>query len=239
MTGLDVVYPVRRGDDNEELRYSLRSLRHLPHGDVWFVGHLPSWAAGPGIVHMHTEQRLGDEHKRDNVWSAMRALADGGPEEFVLMNDDFFVTQQMTAPPPRLHRGPLADHAADREARVPGSGYARCLRATERVFRRLGMREDVLSYELHTPMRMTRTDLALALDLTERYADGAQVAPRSLVGNLSTDRGVHEPNDVKVYAGETLPTRYPFVSTMDTSFKYHPAGAVLRAMFTEPSPYER
>ena len=40
---LDVVYCVKELITNEELRYSLRSLRNLPHRKVWIFGGCPKW----------------------------------------------------------------------------------------------------------------------------------------------------------------------------------------------------
>ena len=46
----DLVYPVRDGLDNEELRYSLRSIDRFAggmFGTVWVVGNvLPDWLVG-------------------------------------------------------------------------------------------------------------------------------------------------------------------------------------------------
>ena len=39
----DVVYCVKDDPDNEELRYSLRSLKNLPHQKVWIYGGGPKW----------------------------------------------------------------------------------------------------------------------------------------------------------------------------------------------------
>jgi hypothetical protein len=232
-----LVYPVRRGDDNEELRHSLRAAHaNLPHDAVMLVGHLPAWAHN--VQHIPTMQVAGDGHKRENVMRAMEALADVGPAEFVLMNDDFFVTRPV-ASVPLLHRGSLAQHAAHRESSVPGSAYARCLRRTAYVLDEACITEAPLSYELHVPMVVRRTALRVALGLARRYGlPGEQLAPRSLVGNLGALPG-ERADDVKVYADECLPAHLPFASTQDTSFRYHPVGARLRSMFADPSPYER
>lgn len=39
----DIVYFVKESAKNEELRYSLRSLKNFPHGRVWFYGYCPSF----------------------------------------------------------------------------------------------------------------------------------------------------------------------------------------------------
>ena len=43
---MDYVYTCRQGN-NEELRYSLRSIEHnMPAGRVWVVGYRPDWYIG-------------------------------------------------------------------------------------------------------------------------------------------------------------------------------------------------
>ena len=37
----DVVYFVKDTKENEELRYSLRTLKNFPHAKVWFYGGCP------------------------------------------------------------------------------------------------------------------------------------------------------------------------------------------------------
>ena len=39
----DIVYFVKPSEDNDELKYSLRSLKNLNHGQVYLVGYRPSW----------------------------------------------------------------------------------------------------------------------------------------------------------------------------------------------------
>jgi hypothetical protein len=47
----DVVYVVRPGNRNEELRYSLRSIAaHLPHRRVWLAGFCPSWVRNISFI---------------------------------------------------------------------------------------------------------------------------------------------------------------------------------------------
>ena len=49
----DLVYIVCPGDQNEELRYSLRSVaRNLPGRRVWIFGHTPPWVTGVHSVEL-------------------------------------------------------------------------------------------------------------------------------------------------------------------------------------------
>lgn len=99
----DIVYPVRPGTINEELRYSLRSLANVPHGRVWIAGHRPPWARGVGHIPVPPQAT-----KYLGSTANLRAAVEHPEvaEEFLYFNDDFFV---MTAVQevPALHRGPV------------------------------------------------------------------------------------------------------------------------------------
>jgi len=206
-----VVYICRAGR-NEELRYSLRSLRNLPHGDVWVVGGRPSWYGGRYIRVRPDSNKYA--HNRANLKAIVESKKIS--ERFVLFNDDFFVMKPVPRVP-MLHAGPLAELVDKLEAFAPAAKYTRMLARTLEVLRGEGIAEP-LSYNLHVPMPMEKAHLAEAL----RF-DGS---PRSLVGNLF-QYGGRRTKDVKVHANEAAPTasydwkarRSPFLSTNDQTFR--------------------
>ena len=231
-----LAYIVRPGSSNPELRYSLRSVWYnMPHTGVIIVGYCPPWIRDVHTIPVEQSSRSGD--KRMNALRNLVALAAGGPDEFVLMNDDFFAMHPTADPPARVHRGRLASLADDREAARPGSEHAQVLRNTDALLRDAGIGEP-LAYETHTPMLMRAEHLALALDYGDRLGSHL-FAPRSIVGNLVGPRG-EQIGNVKVYGGEVPPPigRHGWISTTDTSFRYHPIGDRIRRLFPEPSPYE-
>ena len=222
MAAPDVVYLVRPGDLNDELRWSLRSLANLPHRRVWIAGFQPSWTCNVGRIKV--PQTLG---KWDNQQRTIRAVCDVAEvsERFVLFNDDFFVVEPL-ARLPVLHRGTLGAFS-DRSA-ARGDEYGRRIRATLKY---LG--PDALSYDgLHVPMTFNRRRLAPIIDKSP-----PGVLFRSVYGNKAAVGG-REHSDVKVSRNTS---RYPspFVSTSDGAFKRRPVGEWIRGMFPEPSPYER
>lgn len=230
---LSLAYIVRPGESNPELRYSLRSIwAHMPHARVWIVGHCPAWLTGVQIL--PTEQQ---RSKRENAMVNLAALAARGPEEFVLMNDDFFAMRPVSSPPSPVHRGRLASLADDREAARPGSEHGKVLRLTDSLLREAGI-GDPLAYETHTPMHLQRDGLALALDYGAKHSLGEQFAPRSIYGNLLR-LGGQQIGNVKVYADEDdPPSAVDWLSTTDRAFRYHPVGNRIRRAFPDPSPYE-
>src|SRR5690606_9190627 len=101
-----VLYFVKDGERNEELRYSLRSLANFDHDRVVIVGGKPSWVTG---VDFFRGNRF--PGKWGNVYDNLRIACEHVDGEFVVMNDDIFITRPTTLLP-SLHRGSLTDHLA-------------------------------------------------------------------------------------------------------------------------------
>jgi len=89
---MDVVYILGKGSqyDDEELRYSLRSLciNMLDLHRVIVVGEKPSWLKD--VHHIPCEDRHEKRWKNALEKTRMAATAPGITDEFLLMNDDFF-----------------------------------------------------------------------------------------------------------------------------------------------------
>lgn len=140
---MDAVYIVRKGAcNNLELLFSLRSLKNLPHDRVFIVGYLPRWVRN--VVHIpcedpHKLKALNALHKITTACKDSRIS-----EEFVLMNDDFFITKPIDALP-TLHRGTISEHAAYRAGRAQTGTYFDCVERTLEAF------PSGLDYSLHTP----------------------------------------------------------------------------------------
>jgi hypothetical protein len=223
----DLVYLVRRGENNPELRFSLRSLVNLPpHRRVFFVGHLPAWVRG--VEHIPGNRK---GSTAANVFDNLRLACEHiDADRFVIMNDDFFTMRPVRRFPSRT-RGPLVDHIA----KVRPSDWRKGLTAALRFLEAHGI-TDPLSYEAHIPVEMDRDKLAHVLDL----AAGPKVPPqwRTIYGNWWHVPAVHR-IDCKI-RGRRSPwdETDPFVSTDDSTFRSHPVGAAIRAAFPDPSPYE-
>lgn len=227
---IDVVYIVRPGHENEELRHSLRSLVNVPHGDVWIVGHRPAWV-NERVRHVFVPQRDPQRFKYENATGNLLALAADGPTGFTLMNDDMFCVQPTETWPAPAHRGGLHELAATRPGR-----YGGMLRATAALLVEAGIPVP-LAYTLHKPMLMARDVLVATLDYgLQRRAGEEHFSWRSLYGNLAHLGGPYE-EDVKVHSDEAIPDG-PWVSSSDCSFRYHRIGRFIRTLLPDPSPYE-
>lgn len=226
---LDIIYPVRPGDSNEELRYSLRSIEaNLPHGRVWMVGHKPGWVR-------NVEHLPGNRHGSPqlNLWHNL-LTACRHPEvsdEVVIFNDDFYVTTPIPKVP-ILYRGYLDDHLARPRVQRGAEWWRQSLHTTLIALRTLGI-DRPLSYELHVPFRADKAAMAEVLD---RFATLDPQCPpqwRTLYGNLHQIGGTQHP-DCKAYTRAAVGE--PFHSTDDSSFRHFLAA--FNRMFPRPSRYE-
>lgn len=231
MIGLDVVIPVRPGQ-NEELRFVLRSLTNLHHGAVHILGSAPHWVDRSAV---RVVERRRAATKWDTV-TAHLAAACTDPEisdPFILLNDDIYITGPVAEVPP-LHRGLVLDVLADYGGRGIHSSWIESMRATRRRLLDLtGHEAEPYSYELHVPMVIRKDTMTVAI------AAGADVPRwnrRTAYGNLA-HLGGHRIDDVKLRTPADPWPAGPFLSTSDASFRFvRPA---LRRMFPTPSRYER
>lgn len=226
---MDYVYVCRRGD-NEELRYSIRSLvKNLPDVNVWVIGDAPSWYTGNIVrVKYFREKYLTVRHNL-KVLSQTSEIN----EDFVLMNDDFFVMHPMDSVQV-WHGGSLRDKHRLRSQTQPYSPYTQYLLETYKTVKDSGI-EEPLDYELHTPLPTTKSSIAEAIKLPGLW--------RSITGNQNGIGG-EQHDDVKLYHPTSQMYRdredldsSPYLSCDDDSFgtlltKY------LMDAFPDPSPYE-
>jgi hypothetical protein len=221
----DVVYVMaprpRSGSATGELRFSLRTLSNLPHDRVFISGWTPDWVQN--VTSVVTRQ---GKSKWQNALDNLVACLDEVSDEFVLMNDDFFIMHPM-ARIPVLHR--------DTTGRGGGSGglYQQARDAVRSILAEEGITEPV-SYELHVPFVYNRT----LLQETLRRAEGWQIAgfQRTLYGNLNAIGGTFM-DDCKISRKQDVDD-LPFLSTNDNSFRGAQVGRIIRDRFPDPSPYE-
>lgn len=228
---MDIVYICRPGDTNEELRYSLRSLRNLPHERVWFAGYTPTWVTGVGSIPVadHFDKQTS---ALKNLIAACQSEEVSDP--FLIFNDDFYIMQPLEQMPV-LHRGLVSDVI---EEHRNGSAYRIAMERTLALMQREGLKEPILSYELHVPMAIEKLSMLLALSLGKGIR-GFHL--RTFYGNM-LGIGGERTMDFKIYRTDPRSSAYrdwPLLSTSDQVFRTHPAGRYLRSSFPEPSIYEQ
>lgn len=232
----DLVYIVRPGE-NEELRYSLRSIaQHVRHNRVWIVGTIPTWARHIGAIPLQPQiEKFANQRQ-----SLMAACAHPGvSEHIVLMNDDHFALEPVEEIPV-FHLGPSQAHFEKLYAegfRDKNSWYV-AIKQTAAWMTEQGY-GDPLCYENHTPLPYYKSKL---LEVAQRYPLEQRfcypgvypIAGRGPEGTLN--------GNSKVKTDEELPVKLaldmPWLSTSDQSFIEGEAGRFLREMFPEPGPYE-
>jgi hypothetical protein len=230
----DIVYPVRKGEWNEELRYSLRSLSNLPHGRVWIVGHKPSWVrvkqtGQPGVRYWPRPQRSSKyRNANESLVEVATEIGNSLTSPFLLFNDDFYVMKPIEWVP-TLHMGRLAEVIELYRKRHHTGAYWRGMVSTYRLLQEHGI-SDPLSYELHVPMPIWREPLLKAWEIGKSLE---VLHIRTVMGNLM-GLGGEQSQDVKAYGRREVEAllQGPFFSSNDM------VPAVIRDRFKEPSPYE-
>jgi len=229
---MDFVY-ICRDEENEELRYSIRSvLFSFPEAKVWVVGGKPKWYSGDYIF---VKQ---NDNKYANAINNLKALCNTSEisEKFILMNDDFFIIKKIEAVE-QFYNG-LLSSKIEKFIKITGSSmYIRKLITTNNRLNKLGF-INPLDYELHIPMPMHKAGL---LDVITKYPECLW---RSMYGNLFNVGG-KQMEDVKVYRNKRHAERSAeitknsiYLSTEDTGLSIM-LDKILKDLLPNPSPYEQ
>lgn len=226
---MDVVYTCRRGE-NEELRYSIRSIiaNFATVENIWVVGGKPDWYSGNFIP----TRPLADpfETVRNNLRIAL-----GDPrisDQFVFMNDDFFINKTISDVP-NFHAGTLEKKSQDHTNAFGYNHYASSLMETDAILKQRGIKVP-RNFETHIPMVFEKEKLSKTV--------GLPYSIRSYYGNIYEIESTDISNDVKIYMNDGLPfsssidNGTPFFSTEDGSFKV--VSEYLESKFPDPSPFE-
>lgn len=227
-----MVIPVKPGDVNDELRWTLRSFAaNLPHDRIWVVGYRPSWLVG--VHHIPTTQN-GSKYTNTTraLWAACQHPEVAG--RFLYANDDMFAMRPITFLPV-YHRGKVREvDAAYRRRGIASSAWLRGMRATAAALAGLG-HPDPWSYEVHVPMPVWKAGMIEALTLVRGVP---AVHKRTVYGTLAGVGGRYI-RDPKLTTASARPDPdATWLSTMDTSW-YGAAGRHIRARFPRRCRYEK
>ena len=222
----DIVYFVKESDENEELRYSLRSLKNFPHKKVWFYGGCPKGLKPD--VHIHVDQN--EQNKWQNVNKMLR-LACSNPDitkSFWLFNDDFFVMQKINKPT-NYYNGDLYKRIVKLEDKYNGiTPYSQLLRDCCKELESIGA--TTKNYTLHVPMLFNR-DKAIELFKMTDFPGF-----RSLYANYFKIGG-KQMRDVKITSKDKTYKEGIYLSSDDESFKGE-LGKQIREIFKDKCKYE-
>lgn len=231
----DLVYVVRPGEHNEELRYSLRSVEtNLPPCKVWIVGTVPSWVRNVGKIPIKPHPKKFPNQRQ----SLAAACADPDiSDRFVLMNDDHFILEPLGERLPVFHDGPMRayiEHLSDKGMTRKNTWF----QAICDTWSWLRI-EDALCYENHTPLTFDKQRLG---DLIARYPQdrlfaAASSYPSTGVGGMGRKSGNAKCKTDDSFEAK-LALDMPYLSTNDDSFEHGKVGEYLRGMFPHPSRFE-
>ena len=225
----DIVYILRPDVEGDELRYSLRSLKNLPHRFVWFVGGLPrGYKPDRSLPHVQT-----GESKWDKIRSSMYKVIEQEElsDEFFLFNDDFFVMKPVKGTFVNFVDKTLEWRVEDLRQLNPWlRPYGRTLYKANEELKALGIKEPK-NFEVHLPMLINKEQAKTTIKLC------SSPQMRSIYGNLSKCKTVQH-DDVKVYDLDTVPEDPDYLSTNDDIFRDGKVGEYIRSCFPEPCKYE-
>jgi len=166
LTSPDIVYFL--GEDlpldGAELRYSLRSLSNIKHGQVWMVApDIPDWVQEVNWVNW--DQRPAKQLDISNKYTALAGgvfhqdTYDLMSDSIIVMDDDMFIIEKMRSVP-LMYNMPMRAKAI---TRPEGDELGALLRNTLRLLleRRIGV---PLAAVLHVPFPITRSEFPIHLE---------------------------------------------------------------------------
>lgn len=236
----DVVYILGTGStwDNNEIRYSLRSLKNLPHGRIFVVGEFPSFLDSEKVIHIPAEDPY--KNKTQNGMHKIRAacLDPRISEDFILMNDDFYIMRPIKEVPLR-DRGPLALSIKNHPYHA-GDYYDAIIR-TRNLLRYWGMLNP-RDFSMHIPVVYNKKTALTILNSIEWEKYGLLF--RTLYLNYllhpdySSSISVKDVKHKKGFGDLEQLAKQPIVSSDDHIADDRNFRILLEKTFPDPSPYE-
>lgn len=218
---MDLVFLVRPGDENEELRTSLRSIeKYAPkHDSIIIVGYKPTWL-NDQIIYIPTNQssRLkGWMNAKLNLLVACKSPKVS--DNFILMNDDFILTRPIENWEDSILKvkNTIAEQIIEYNQIQLNSRYSRSFSETLALLRRLKGDLDFYNYELHIPMIINkRKFIDLLKDARISNAMSHVVTLyRSIYGNMYSAEFNEIMDDVKFYDNDPKEITTEWISTFD------------------------
>lgn len=179
---MDIVYPYKRCAD--EIYYSLRSLKNIPHDKVFIVGDKPTGINFKTVNYIPFAQ---NKTKYKNTTEILKMMCQNKDlsEDFILMNDDFFILKEIKNPAEELNL--YRDYALKvyeyYVKKYGNNGYSKGIIETIKLMQDKLFIANPLSYELHTPFILNKFKFLDMFNI-EGVDNIACLHKRTLYGNL-------------------------------------------------------
>lgn len=194
---IDLVYLLGNGSkwDNNELRYSLRSVeKHFTNvGKVWVVGEMPMWLRNATQIPYRELPNQAAINIAGKIFRVAQHFAVS--TEFMLMSDDYFILRDFDAERfPLYHQGWLADQIKE----LPKSNYYKAVLENTVVYLKKNSLQTV-NYNVHMPMIMDKDTVTAAIPVSSLKP----IASKSVYGNycytdIPCSRQLQKIKDVKL-----------------------------------------
>lgn len=221
---MDIVIPYiyTRSD---ELIYVLRSLKNIPHRNVYIIGDKPRFQL-KNITYFYQEQTHNPALNTNTILTKICETEEIS-DDFIWLADDIYFLKPIKEIP-TLHRGLYKD-IVEKNKKLRPNFYRKRIEATYKYLLDRGIK-DPLCYELHTPFVINKQKW-LELDLSPEYNK------RSVYGNIYNIGGT-ETKDVKVRTKDWIPQGL-FASSHDGVFDNQRFGDYIRDKFKNKGYYEK
>lgn len=225
---MDIVYILGTGSkfNDEEIKYSLRSLKNLKHGNVFVIGEKPEFFSDE-IKHVQADDPYNVKQKNAFHKLMIACNTKAISKDFILMNDDFFILKEL--------EDVKYSHRGDLKARVDkiinvGSPY---VQAMERTYNLLGGGFD---YSMHYPFIYNKSKLKKVL---KKLGGDDAIHLRTFYGNTYKVGG-EQRDDVKIRDKRSF-NKFKdgdVISTDDYIFGSTRFQKLLHKLFPKKSKYE-
>lgn len=156
---MDVVYVFKEwGNDSFELRYSLRSLENLKYDNVYIIWGKPLWLQNVKHIKCPDNKSRRQLNVVDKI--IMACTHPDISDNFILMNDDFFILQSVKKIP-YYKLGRIQDHIEHRNAKWvnPKLWYSNHIKASYEQFKKWD------DFEVHVPFVINKKKFLKLIDI--------------------------------------------------------------------------
>lgn len=245
---MDLVYIVKEGERNDDLKYSLRSVAKFVKCDnVWIVGYKPSWVTN--VRYIPVKQT---ENKWKNSVKNIKAACENSEisSDFILMNDDFFAIEPINdlRAATNLSLGLLDKQIATSKDRI--TSWAKAFQQVSELLEELHVEKPYYNYESHTPLLINKQKYLEVMNLPEVIAfqkTSKVLHKRSLYKNIYPEKvqATVLSQDVKISGKDTSSDKSKVCGWLSVSDnvvgngKFKELNELLRKLFFEPCKYEK